>query len=894
MKRLVFLSCLLLVMVPQARLAAFEIEWKALSGEVTVKAENGTVPGMTVLKGKGRVKGCTLKAGKPSGVRIRCDVLDAVTRPGPGATVISVVHGTESFSFFLRDVNAESPIWIPEFQVVVLPDGLAMTYDEVVALIRSRHLVSKMDRIEQADEASFEEAEKVTRNMSCPIWLGISRDIRRFEISEELPDAMSNYQTDKRVVPTMACSAFAEPGISPHQISYNYSFSRGVGAYDNITRGLEDGALPIYLSEIVDDDVVYRSKSFVTLEKSVLVEENVKGTHFMISDSYSGGRVWTDAQRKQLEEVLASTPPADEETVLVIRTSITNTGDVPRYAWMKIPYASFPEAEYTYDPSTGFSTFKEGRVFCISRLGGRPVPNEETAVLLQPGQTLDVDYYLPHRPVSPDRAQALAQRPYEDLYSQCKAFWQKKLDAAAKIHVPEERIDNMLRAGLLHLDLITFGDRDQGTLAPNVGVYPPIGTESAPIIQFYESMGLTDQARRCLQYFLDTQQEDGKIVNFFGYTIETGAVMWSIGEYYRYTRDRQWFERVKPQVLKACEYLVDWRRRNLREELRGRGYGMIEGKVADPVDPFHQFMLNGYSYLGLKRICEALEDIGAEEAKSLASEVASWRRDILDSFHACMASSPVVPISDGSWCPTCSPWAESKTARFLLQTAENYRSHGTFMTADGLLGPIHLLFTEVVDPHSRDAAMVLKYYRDVTCQGNTPFSQPYYGKHNIIQARLGQVKPFLDTYYHTVAPHIDRQTGTFWEHYFKVSVHKTHEEANFLMETRQMLYMEAGDTLRLLRVIPRRWMEDGKQVVLDSVLSYFGRIDLDVTSHVAEGEIRAHVSCPDGRRPSTVTVRLPHPDGKKAVKVSGGSYDPATETVTVADFSGTADIVLTF
>ena len=200
MKRLVFLSCLLLVILSQARLGAFEIEWKALSGEVTVKAENGSVPGMTLLKGKGRVKGCTLKAGKPSGVRIRCDVLDAVTRPGPGATVISVAHGAESFSFFLRDVNAESPIWIPEFQVVVLPDGLAMTYDEVVALIRSRHLVSKMDRIEQADEASFEEAEKVTRNMSCPIWLGISRDIRRFEISEELPDAMSNYQTDKRVV----------------------------------------------------------------------------------------------------------------------------------------------------------------------------------------------------------------------------------------------------------------------------------------------------------------------------------------------------------------------------------------------------------------------------------------------------------------------------------------------------------------------------------------------------------------------------------------------------------------------------------------------------------------------------------------------------------------------
>ena len=190
--------------------------------------------------------------------------------------------------------------------------------------------------------------------------------------------------------------------------------------------------------------------------------------------------------------------------------------------------------------------------------------------------------------------------------------------------------------------------------------------------------------------------------------------------------------------------------------------------------------------------------------------------------------------------------------------------------------------------------MLLKYYRDVVCQGNSLFSQPYYGKHNFIQARLGQVKPFLNTYYYTVAPHFDHATGTFWEHYFKVSVHKTHEEANFLMETRQMLYLEDGDTLRLLNVIPRKWLEDGEEIVLDSVLSYFGPVDLVVTSNVSEGEIRAHVSCPGNRRPSTVTIRLPHPQGKKAVQVSGGSYDPDTESVTVNDFSGMAEIILKF
>ena len=37
------------------------------------------------------------------------------------------------------------------------------------------------------------------------------------------------------------------------------------------------------------------------------------------------------------------------------------------------------------------------------------------------------------------------------------------------------------------------------------------------------------------------------------------------------------------------------------------GYGMQEGKTADPDDPFRSFMLNGYSYLGFQRVGEAVQ-----------------------------------------------------------------------------------------------------------------------------------------------------------------------------------------------------------------------------------------------------------------------------------------------
>ncbi len=111
---------------------------------------------------------------------------------------------------------------------------------------------------------------------------------------------------------------------------------------DNIARHLDEGVLPIYHSELTDDDVRYHSVSFVSLEKVGVERRQRAGTHFLISDSRSGGRVFTETQQKQLADIQAAIPPADEEAVLYIRTEIENEGAVPRYAWIKAPARQCP------------------------------------------------------------------------------------------------------------------------------------------------------------------------------------------------------------------------------------------------------------------------------------------------------------------------------------------------------------------------------------------------------------------------------------------------------------------------------------------------------------------------------------------------------------------------
>ncbi len=399
-------------------------------------------------------------------------------------------------------------------------------------------------------------------------------------------------------------------------------------------------------------------------------------------------------------------------------------------------------------------------------------------------------------------------------------------------------------------------------------------------------MGWPDISKRSLTYFLDKQHEDGFMQNFGGYMVETGAVLWSLGEYFRYTDDKEWIEQIKPKVLKSVDYLLQWRYRNKVDSLRGKGYGMIAGKVADPEDDFHQFMLNEYAYLGLSRVVEMLAAIDPDQSNRIRKEAEAWKNDIRESFYNAMALSPVVPLGDGTWCPTAPPWTEATGPRALYANRETFFSHGTFTVPDVLLGPLYLVFCEVLGVNELASKMMLEYHSELFYQNNAVFSQPYYSRHNWLQAKLGLVKPFLKTYYNTFSAQADRETYTFWEHLFHVSPHKTHEEAWFLMETRWMLYLEDNSTLRLLNTVPRKWMEDGKSIELNNVQSYYGPLTVKVNSEIGRGYIEATIQCNSDKKPKVVTIRLPHPNGKKAVKVTGGEYDPDTETVTVQSFNG--------
>jgi len=861
------------------------VEWQNEKPAGYIEVVNGTLESLVISKGRGKARDAHFEFSSKEVNRIDLSLEDIHVTAGSGTTIVTVHNGENSFSFFLRDVSSGFPIWIPQYKVVVCPGNDSRSYKQIENDIKERDLRTKVQKIDNLPEESFDSAAAHTRDQMCPAWLGISRDIRIFEIGTP--------QETNTITPRMASSPVSLPESHNTAITYYYLAGRGQGVESNAARRLEDGVLPILHSHEKDGEIEYHTTAFVSMEQSPLNNKTAIGTHYLVADSFSFGHMFTSGQERILKSLIDGEIYKNEETVLYLQVVASNTDSVPRYAWfrtLKPGRGWWEKVTYSYSQESGFSSYSPDRVFGISKLNGDPMPDEEMAVLLKPREKAVFEFYLPHNPVSAGRAAQLSGQSFNERFEECRNFWREKLSRGTQIRLPEKRIEEMLRAGLLHLDLITYGIEPSGTLAPSVGVYSPIGTESSPIIQFFNSMGHHETARRSLMYFMDKQHEDGMIQNFGGYMVETGAVLWSIGEYFRYTRDTAWIRQIKPKLLKSCDFLLQWRDRNKMENLRGRGFGMIDGKVADPEDPFHQYMLNGYAFLGISRVAELLMGIDDRNSARLKQEAESWKQDIRASLLNSAAGSPAVPMGDGSWCPTIPPWTEARTLRLLYSRPETFLSHGTFTVSDAMLGPLYLIFCEVLQPAEPMARMMLDYHQELFYERNAAFSQPYYSRHNWVQLKLGSVKPFLKTYYNTFSALADRSTYTFWEHLYKVSVHKTHEEAWFLMETRWMLYLEEEDTLKLLSGVPRKWLEDGNTIEVQNAASYFGQLTYQVVSHVNQGFIEASVECNSERMPAQVIIRIPHPDSKKPVNTSGGTYDYANESVSINPFKGRASI----
>lgn len=871
-----------------------KVLWKNAPEKGTVEIVRGKLLSIKTDEGKGKTDGNGFNFSNAKNGILKIAVSGEKTDVGAFGTIVKVASCVNPFSLFLRDaLYPETPIWISEYEVAVTTEEDLRSYHEITKDIAAKNILSDFARFDAEPEESYEAASSRNRKQMCPTWLGIGRDMRIFRVCHHEKFGYWGkiepcYHTTKHRL---------DRNSDEHDYFVNFVIGQGSSCQVNIERRLEDGCLPILHSIQKESFMHYNVTAFATLETQTLESGNVRGSDWQAVYANSGGNMLGEEGKEKIKDLLDKEMyEREEELVLRCRIEAVNTGKTPCYAWLKAPFIGHWKSLKDFDGKNGFSIIENWGVFAITLANGKAAPDEELAILVQPGEKTTFDLIVPHSPISKERALKLRKTDYEEHYSAVRKFWNKKLSKAASFNLPEKEINNIIKAGLLHCDIAALGMEPDGPVAATIGWYSPIGTESAPIIQYFDSVGLHKLAERCIQFFFERQQENGFIQNFARYESETGPLLWTAGEHFRYTKDVEWLKRVMPNIKKAADYLLKWRERNKKEEYREKGfYGMVDGKVADPDDYYHSFFLNAGTYVGLKRIAEITENIDSEYSKKLTKEVLEYKKDIKNGFYFAQANAPLVPTGNGSWAPLMPPWVEQTGGITLYADGGNWFSHAAFASRSCLTGPLWLIISEALDAEEIGSDFMLKSNQFPITLENACLSQPYYCRHDFAHLKRGEVKPFLKTFYNQLTALMDRETYTFWEHYYEVSQHKTHEEGWFLMQTRWMLYMEDDSSLKLFSGIPRNWLESGKEIKVENAASYFGKISFKAESKTEQKVIAAQITCHDSDNiPKKVEFRLPHPKNLKAASCEGGAYKAKDETVVIENFQGSAEIKLTF
>lgn len=157
------------------------------------------------------------------------------------------------------------------------------------------------------------------------------------------------------------------------------------------------------------------------------------------------------------------------------------------------------------------------------------------------------------------------------------------------------------------------------------------------------------------------------------------------------------------------------------------------------------------------------------------------------------------------------------------------------------------------------------------------------------------VPNFLRAWLNRCAVDMNLSNWTFNEHTTFAANDKSHGNAVFLSNFRNMLLMEIGETLWLARATPRVWLEQGKKIAVKDAPTHFGVVAYEIVSDVDNDRIKATVEMPCRKAPKTVLLRFRHPKAApiESVTVNGKAwtdFDKGKEAIHLEGLGGKLEV----
>jgi hypothetical protein len=503
------------------------------------------------------------------------------------------------------------------------------------------------------------------------------------------------------------------------------------------------------------------------------------------------------------------------------------------------------------------------------------------------------------------------------------------LPSAGRQNLSERILSDFHKAVRVHVGISVDKEPANGlySVPAATWAYGCCANEACWQITMLDQAGHHDRAEAYLETYLRTQGQtglDGKFISAegvmqgvdldegrprrsgFSYNLDPGFIMRCLAEHYRYTGDRAWLDRVTPNLIAACEFVIRERNATMTRPPVGTSSSRVEwgllpvGHLEDNPEWRHWFAVNAHAYAGLAAIAGVLAEVGHPDAQRLLDEAAAYRKDIRRAARRAMVRVPVVRLMDGTYVPHVPTRARIRG-----------REWGWFREA--AYGALHLLEGGVFDPHEIEMTWVLKDLEDnlfVSREWGRPVDlERYWFSHGgvtiqpnlqdlgIDYLRRGQIKRALRALFNNFGVSLYPEVRTFTEHPVVELGHgvgpfyKTSDESKSLVWLREFLLHEEGDALHLAMGAPRAWFEAGKAFGVRAMASFFGPVTYRVESEASR--VGVHVELDGQRGPKELVVHLRLPEGRAIgrVTVNGRAHtELAAETVRIASPEGMLEI----
>lgn len=642
----------------------------------------------------------------------------------------------------------------------------------------------------------------------------------------------------------------------------------GSGTNSLISRQLDGGWLPIPVNTTADGGVTYVQRTFVAPCTNTLSSELHRGKSVCV--------VEFTARNEHLEM-------ASARLVLSFRMNAATN-----------PATSFSKT------ATGFLVTGGAQPFALigSVTADRSEITTSGAELtwtpeLLPGEQRRLVVYLPGEAMRPQEVANFGE--VSALRRGTEQYWKRLLDGATRIHTPDALLNDLIRSSQVRCLIDARSEAGGSRIGASIAAmsYGPLESEAHSVIRGMDFLGHHEFARRGLEFFRHRYSTNGFLTT--GYTtFGTAWHLWTLGEHYQLTRDTNWIKEIAPELVRSCQWIM--RQTEKTRKLAPRGnpvpeYGLMPpGVLADWNAFAYHYTMNAYYFAALREVSQALGDISHPETKRFADEAEQLRKETLRAYAWTQAQSPALRLRDGTWIPHYPSQVHSpgRLAEFFPG-----QDAGRSWCYDVELGAHQLVPTGVLKPNSREVARMMDHMEDVQFLAGGWFDyaaesnradwfnlggfskvQPYYTRNCEIYALRDDVKPFIRSYFNSIASLLNPEVLTFWEHFHHSGAwDKTHETGYFLHQTRTMFVQERGEELWLAPFVPADWLATGRTIQVDLVPTRFGPVSFRMDSHLDRGSVHAVIDLSATRLPNKVVLRLRHPDSRPihSVTVSGGN-----------------------